>query len=144
VILNPNQIARIEITAAHFAFEKMFSLGHVLPIGALAEHGPARSRFGDWHDHRLGWDHLGDHLDIAGGAVKGDAVLVFENPKALGKAIHPYIERVIHLRKLGSAGLFALGTAVVFNPMLAGRHHTNMHLRLLRSTFNLQYQIRKT
>jgi hypothetical protein len=33
---------------------------------------------------------------------------------------------------------------VVFNPMLAGRHPTNMHLRLLRSTFNLQYQIRKT
>ena len=77
---------------------------------------------------------LGVHRDIARGAVKGDAVLGFDNPKAFGNAIHPYIERVIHLRKLGSAGLIALRTVVVFNPMLAGRHPTNMHLRLLRST----------
>ena len=85
---------------------------------------------------------LGVHRDIARGAVKGDAVLVFDNPKAFGNAIHPYIERVIHLRKLGSAGLSALGTPVVFNPMLAGRHPTNMHLRLLRSTFNLAATIK--
>jgi hypothetical protein len=47
-------------------------------------------------------------------------VLGFDNPKAFGNAIHPYIERVIHLRKLGSAGLFALGTAVVFQPNARG------------------------
>ena len=32
-------------------------------------------------------------------------MLGFENPKAFGNAIHKCIERVIHLRKLGSAGV---------------------------------------
>jgi hypothetical protein len=77
---------------------------------------------------------LGVHRDIARGAIKGDAVHGLNNPKGSGNAIHPYIERIIHLQKLGSAGLSALGTPVVFNPMLAGRHPTNMQLRLLRST----------
>jgi hypothetical protein len=73
---------------------------------------------------------LGVHRDIARGAVKGDGVQGFDNPKAFGNAIHSYIERVIH-RKIGGAGLSALGTAEVFYPMLAGGHPTNMHLRLL-------------
>jgi hypothetical protein len=45
VVLKPNQIARVEITAACLAFEKMFGLGNVLPIGALAQDRPAWSRF---------------------------------------------------------------------------------------------------
>jgi hypothetical protein len=45
VILNPNQIARIEITAARLASEIMLTFGDAPPVGALAEHGPARSRF---------------------------------------------------------------------------------------------------
>jgi hypothetical protein len=43
--------------------------------------------------------------------------------------IHLYIERAIHLRKLGGAGLFALGTAKIFNPTVAGRRLPNMRLR---------------
>jgi integrase/recombinase XerD len=84
---------------------------------------------------------LGVHRDIARGAVKGDAVLGFDNPKAFGNAIHPYIERVIHLRKLGSAGLIALGTAVVFNPMLAGGHPTISTLNQSVSTLRFFFRI---
>jgi hypothetical protein len=40
---------------------------------------------------------LGFHRDIARGAVKDDAVHGLENRKAFGNAIHPYIERAIHL-----------------------------------------------
>jgi hypothetical protein len=58
--------------------------------------------------------------------MKIDAVHGFDNPKAFGKAIHLYIERAIHLRKLGGAGLFALGTAKIFNPTVAGRHLPSM------------------
>jgi hypothetical protein len=50
VILNPNQIPRIDPAVARLASEKMFGLGDAPPIGALAEHRPARSRFIDWHD----------------------------------------------------------------------------------------------
>src|ERR1700730_682598 len=35
---------------------------------------------------------------------------------------------------MGEANLPAHGTKKTFNPMIAGRHPTNMHLRLLRST----------
>jgi hypothetical protein len=52
VVLKPNQIARVEITAARLASEKMFGLRNALPIGALAQDRPAWSRFGDWHDCR--------------------------------------------------------------------------------------------
>jgi hypothetical protein len=45
VILNPDQIARVEIAAARLASEKMISLTDAKPVGALAEHGPAWSRF---------------------------------------------------------------------------------------------------
>ena len=75
---------------------------------------------------------LGVHWAVARRTVKVDAVHGFDDPKAFGKAIHLYIERAIHLRKLGGAGLFALGTAKTFNPTVAGRHLPNMRLRLLR------------
>jgi hypothetical protein len=39
-VLGPRQIARVEITAARLAPEKMFGLTDALPIGALAEHRP--------------------------------------------------------------------------------------------------------
>ena len=45
VILNPDQIARVEIAAARLASEKMFALTNATPVGALAEHRPAWSRF---------------------------------------------------------------------------------------------------
>src|SRR5450631_328520 len=41
------------------------------------------------------------HRNIARGAAKVDAVRGFDNPKAFGNAIHLYIERAIHPRKLG-------------------------------------------
>src|ERR1700682_2122130 len=43
------------------------------------------------------------HRNIARGAAKVDAVRGFDNPKAFGNAIHLYIERAIHPRKLGGA-----------------------------------------
>jgi hypothetical protein len=45
VILNPNQIPRIDPAVARLASEKMISLADVSPVGALAEQRPARSRF---------------------------------------------------------------------------------------------------
>jgi hypothetical protein len=45
VILNPYEIARVEIAAALLTSEIMLSLGDAPPVGALAEHSPARSRF---------------------------------------------------------------------------------------------------
>jgi len=45
VILNPNQIPRIDPAVARLASEKMFDLTNATPVGALAEHCPARSRF---------------------------------------------------------------------------------------------------
>ncbi len=61
---------------------------------------------------------LGFHSAVARGTTKVPAVLGFENPKALGNAIHLYIERVIGLRKFGGAGLSALWTPKNFNPMV--------------------------
>jgi hypothetical protein len=63
-------------------------------------------------------------LEVARGTIKVPAVLGFENPKALGNAIHLYIERVIGLRKFGGAGLSALWTPKNFNPMVGGGHPT--------------------
>ena len=45
VILNPNQIPRIDPAVAHLASEIMFGLGDATPVGALAQHRAARSRF---------------------------------------------------------------------------------------------------
>jgi hypothetical protein len=53
VILNPNQIARIDPAVAHLASEKMFGLMYATPIGALAEYRPAWSRFLDARDFHL-------------------------------------------------------------------------------------------
>ena len=50
VILNPHEIAPVEIAAARLALEKMFGLTNATPVDALAEHRPARSRFIEWHD----------------------------------------------------------------------------------------------
>jgi hypothetical protein len=72
---------------------------------------------------------LGVHWAVARRTVKVDAVHGFDDPKAFGKVIHLYIGTAIHLRKLGGAGLFALGTAKIFNPTVAGRHLPNMRLR---------------
>jgi hypothetical protein len=55
------------------------------------------------------------------------AVHGFENRKAFGNAIHLYIERAIHLWKFGEANPPAHGTKKTFNPMITGRHPTNMH-----------------
>jgi hypothetical protein len=52
VILNPNQIPRIDPAVARLASEIMFGLGDTPTIGALAEHRPAWSRFIEWHDRR--------------------------------------------------------------------------------------------
>ena len=43
VFPGPHQIARVEITAARLAAEKMLGLTNAPTIGALAEHRPARS-----------------------------------------------------------------------------------------------------
>ena len=45
VVLDPPEIARVEIAAARLALEKMFDLTNATPVGALAEHRPAWSRF---------------------------------------------------------------------------------------------------
>ena len=45
VILNPYVIPRVEIAAANVASEKIFGLADAKPVGALAEHRPAWSRF---------------------------------------------------------------------------------------------------
>jgi hypothetical protein len=50
VIIKPNQIPRIDPAVAYFASEKVIGLGNATPVGALAEHRPARSRFIEWHD----------------------------------------------------------------------------------------------
>jgi hypothetical protein len=77
---------------------------------------------------------LGFHRAVARRAVKVDAVLGFDNLKAFGEAIHLYLQRTIHLRKLGGAGLFALGTAKNFNPMVVSDHLANMSLGRPRSS----------
>src|SRR5882757_5087539 len=50
VVLDPNQIPRIEIAAANLASEIMFGLADAPPVGPLAEHRTARPRFIDRHD----------------------------------------------------------------------------------------------
>ena len=45
VILNPYVIPRVDPTVARVASEKMTSLTDAKPVGALAEHRPAWSRF---------------------------------------------------------------------------------------------------
>jgi len=45
VIQNPYVIPRVEIAAANVASEKIFGLAHAPPVGALADHRPAWSRF---------------------------------------------------------------------------------------------------
>ena len=78
---------------------------------------------------------LGLHRAVARRTVKVDAVLGFDNLKAFGEAIHLYLQRTIHLRKLGRAGLFALGTAKNFNPMVVvSDHPANMSLGYPRSS----------
>jgi hypothetical protein len=44
VILNPYVIPRIDPAVTRLALEKMFDLPNAPPVGALAEHRPARSR----------------------------------------------------------------------------------------------------
>jgi hypothetical protein len=70
----------------------------------------------------------------------------FENRKAFGNAIHLYIERAIHLWKFGEANPPAHGTKKTFNPMIAGRHPTNMQpsLASINVLFGCHNQIRKT
>jgi hypothetical protein len=81
VILDPNQIARVDPAVARLSSEIMLGFGDAPPVGALA----------------VGMGPLGFHRDIARGAVKDNAVHGFENHKAFGNAIHLYIERAIHL-----------------------------------------------
>jgi hypothetical protein len=45
VIQNPNVIPRVEIAAANVASKKILGLADAPPVGALADHRPARSRF---------------------------------------------------------------------------------------------------
>jgi hypothetical protein len=60
---------------------------------------------------------------IAESAVKITAVLGFDNLKTSGNAVWSHSPRLaIGHRKLGSAGLAALRTPEIFNPMVAGGH----------------------
>jgi hypothetical protein len=52
VILNPCQIAPVDKAAANPASEIMLGLADAPPVGALAEHRAAWSRFLDRHDRR--------------------------------------------------------------------------------------------
>jgi hypothetical protein len=45
MIQSPHVIPRVEIAAANVASEKVFGLADAKPVGALAEHRPAWSRF---------------------------------------------------------------------------------------------------
>jgi hypothetical protein len=45
VILDPCQIARVDPAVARLASEKMLDLGNAKPVGALADHRPARPWF---------------------------------------------------------------------------------------------------
>jgi hypothetical protein len=65
---------------------------------------------------------------VARRAVKVDAVLGFENPKAFGNAIrlHFYIMQATDLRKLCSPGFFAPRAPKNFNPMVVSGHPANM------------------
>jgi hypothetical protein len=45
VVLNPNEIPSVDPAVARLASKIMFGLTDAPPIGALAEHGPAWSRF---------------------------------------------------------------------------------------------------
>jgi hypothetical protein len=45
VIQNPNVIPRVKIAAANVASKKVFGLADALPVGALADHRPARPGF---------------------------------------------------------------------------------------------------
>jgi hypothetical protein len=45
VIINPYVISGIDPAVTRFASEEMLSLTDASPVGALAEHRPARSRF---------------------------------------------------------------------------------------------------
>jgi hypothetical protein len=61
---------------------------------------------------------------VAESAVKVFAVLGFDNLKTGGNAVRSHSPRLaIGHRKLGSAGLAALRTPEIFNPMVAGCHH---------------------
>src|ERR1700733_867701 len=71
---------------------------------------------------------------VARRTVKVDAVLGFENAKAFGNSIHFDIGRTTGVRKLGSAGPFALWTPQHFNPMVDICHPSNIRLRRSRST----------
>jgi hypothetical protein len=80
---------------------------------------------------RLGWTERGRQLRrllgvgraVAGSAVKVTAVLGFDNLKTKGNAVRSHSPRLaIGHRKRGSAGLAALRTSKIFNPMVAGCH----------------------
>ena len=45
VIFNPHVIPRVDPAVARLASEKMFDLMNAKPVGALADHRPARPRF---------------------------------------------------------------------------------------------------
>ena len=60
---------------------------------------------------------------VAESAVKVFAVLGFDDLKTRGNAVRSHSPRLaIGHRKLGSAGLAALRTPEIFNPMVAGCH----------------------
>jgi hypothetical protein len=71
---------------------------------------------------------------VARRAVKVNAMLGFENPKAFGEAIHFYIKGATKLRKLGSAGVFAPGAPENLNPMVGIYHPASMRLSRPRSS----------
>jgi hypothetical protein len=71
---------------------------------------------------------------VARRAVKVNAMLGFENPKAFGEAIHFYVKGATKLRKLGSAGVFAPGAPENLNPMVGIYHPASMRLSRPRSS----------
>jgi hypothetical protein len=61
------------------------------------------------------------HGDAAGDAVKVDPMLPVNDLKALRKHFNPRVpKKFIHLRKLGYAGLSAIGAPESFDPVVAG------------------------
>jgi hypothetical protein len=56
------------------------------------------------------------------------AVFGLNSSEAFGNANHLHFDRSIGLRKRGRAGLFALRTPKILNPIIAFRHFPNLRL----------------
>ncbi len=67
------------------------------------------------------WGSLGFHGVVAGGTVNAADTPGLDNLKSFRDAIHQYFPRIfIRCRKLGFAGLSAIGTPKLLNPTITG------------------------